>query len=175
MLFSDGSKGDKFSKAGVGENNVDSSLRLGDSLVETIEVGQFGNVSLNATNIGADCLRGRVELLPATSGNENISTLPHEEFCRGQPNPFCAASDDSDLAFEFFRHSFLPMFGKPSRCEDDAKFGFSAHHAGIASSSLCQRVPFDHWTHARHRGEAQRVLGIGGDTASPTLDTFFAK
>ncbi len=57
MLFSDGPKGYKFANAGVGENNIDSPLHLGDGLVETIEVGQFGNVSLNSRNVGADCLQ----------------------------------------------------------------------------------------------------------------------
>src|SRR5438132_5569741 len=108
MLFGDGPKGNKFANAGVGENNIDSPLHLRDGLVETIKVGQFGSVSLNARNIGADCLRGRVELLLATAGDEDIGTLPYEQFCRSQPNPFCAASNDSDLAFELFRHSFLP-------------------------------------------------------------------
>src|SRR5882762_3948402 len=107
MLFGDGSKGNKFAKAGVGENNIDSPPHLGDGLVKTIKVRQFGNVALNARNVCADCLHGLVELLLATAGDEDIGTLPHEKFCRSQPNPFCAASDDSDLAFELFRHSSL--------------------------------------------------------------------
>src|SRR5216683_5042437 len=106
MLFGDCPKGNKFANTGVGENDIDSPLHLSDGLVETIKVGQFGNVSLNARNIGANCLRGRVELLLATAGDEDIGTLPHEEFCRSQPNPFCAASDDSDLAFEPWGHFF---------------------------------------------------------------------
>ena len=47
MLLRDVYQGRKFSETGVSKNNIDSSLRL-DSLVETIKVGQFGNISLNA-------------------------------------------------------------------------------------------------------------------------------
>src|SRR5437660_7645786 len=106
MLFGDGPKGNKFANAGVGENNIDSPLHLRNSLVKAIKVSQSGNISLNARNIGADCLRGRVELLLATAGDEDIGTLPHEQFCRSQPNPFCATGDDSDLAFEPWGHFF---------------------------------------------------------------------
>src|SRR2546422_687501 len=106
MLFGDGPKGNKFANAGVGENNIDSPLHLRNSLVKTIMVSQSGNISLSSRNVGADCLRGRVELLLATASDEDIGTLPHEQFCRSQPNPFRPAGDDSDLAFERFRHSF---------------------------------------------------------------------
>jgi hypothetical protein len=54
MLFGDGSEENKFGKAGVGENNIESPLHLGDGLVEPIKVGRVGNVSLNAGHIGAD-------------------------------------------------------------------------------------------------------------------------
>src|ERR1700682_1939237 len=36
MLFGDSIKGNKFTNAGVGENNIDSPLHLTDRLVETI-------------------------------------------------------------------------------------------------------------------------------------------
>jgi len=45
MLFGDGPKGNKFANAGVGENNIDSPFTLEDGLVQTIKVGQLGNVS----------------------------------------------------------------------------------------------------------------------------------
>src|SRR6202166_1628695 len=56
MLFGDGPKGDKFANAGVGENNIDAPLHLGDGRVETIKVGQFGNVSLKARKVAVDWL-----------------------------------------------------------------------------------------------------------------------
>src|SRR5579862_8611269 len=46
MLFGDFTEGNKFTNAGVGENNIDSPFHVTDSLVETIQVGQFGDVSL---------------------------------------------------------------------------------------------------------------------------------
>src|ERR1700688_4437921 len=106
MLFGDGAKGNKFANAGVGENDIDSPLHLSDGLVKTIKVGQFGNVSLNSRNVGTDCLHRLVEFLLAAARDEDIGTLFDEKFCRSQPNSFCSAGDDSDLAFELFRHCF---------------------------------------------------------------------
>src|ERR1700674_908535 len=104
MLFSDLPKGNKFANAGVGENNIDSPLHLGDGLVKTIKVSQFGNVSLNSRNVGADCLHGLVEFLLPTARDEDIGALFHEKLCRSQSDPFCPASDDGGFAFELLRH-----------------------------------------------------------------------
>src|SRR6266849_9469141 len=75
MLFGDCPEGNKFANASVGENNIDSPLYLRDGLVETIKVVQFGNVSLNARNVAADCLYGLVEFLLATARDKDICTL----------------------------------------------------------------------------------------------------
>src|SRR6266403_3894366 len=106
MLFGDGPKGNKFTNAGVGENKIDSAFHLSNRLVKTINVSQLGNVSLNSRNVGADCLHGLVEFLLAAARDEDIRTLFDEKFCSGQPNPFCPASDDGGLAFEFVGHCF---------------------------------------------------------------------
>src|SRR5258707_7169975 len=106
MLFGDGPKGNKFANTGVGENNIDSPLHLGDGLVKTIKVGQFGNVSLNARNVAADRLHGLVKFLRATVRDEDIGTLFDDKLCRSQSNRFRAAGDDSDLAFEPSGHLF---------------------------------------------------------------------
>src|SRR5947209_20573244 len=59
--------------------------------------------------------------------------------------------------------------------EHDAEFGFPAHHAGVAFGGFRERVLFYHRPHARHFREAQRVLGIGRDSARPALDALFAE
>src|ERR1700733_8417107 len=97
MFCCDGPKGNKFSKAGVGENNIDSPFYLGNGLVKTIKVGQLGNVSLNSGNVGADFLDGLVELFLPAASDEHIGTLFDKKLCCCQPNPFCAAGDDGDL------------------------------------------------------------------------------
>src|SRR5467141_2375076 len=112
MLLGDGPKGNKFANAGVGENNIDSALHLSNPLVKTIKVSQLGNVSLNSRNVGADCFHGLVEFLLAAARDEDIGTLFDEELCRSQPNPFCAAGDDSDLTFELFGHSLSLLFAE---------------------------------------------------------------
>src|ERR1700722_5049587 len=102
MLCRDGPKGNEFSKAGVGENNIDSALHLGNGLVKTIKVREFGNVALNTRHIAPDGLHGLVEFLLPAAGNEDIGPLFDEKFCRSQPNSFCSAGDDGGLAFELF-------------------------------------------------------------------------
>src|SRR5487761_381570 len=109
MLFRDGPQGNKFGSAGVGENYIDSPLRLSDGLVKTIKVSQLGNVSLNSRNVGADCLHGLVEFLLAAARDEDTGTLVDEKLCRSQPNPFCPAGDDGGLAFELFGHCLSPL------------------------------------------------------------------
>src|SRR6266566_2962245 len=99
MLFRDLSQRSKLTDTGVSEKNIDSPIRL-DDFVETINVREFGNVSLNACNVLADCLHGLVEFLLATARDEDIGTLFDEKFSSSQPNAFCAAGDDSRLAFE---------------------------------------------------------------------------
>src|ERR1700688_2300333 len=109
MLFGNDPKGNEFAHARVSENNVDSPLHLGDGLVETLKVGQLGDVALNARNVGADCLHSLVEFLLATARYEDIGTLFDEKFCRSEPNPFCSAGDDGGLAFELFSHRLSPL------------------------------------------------------------------
>ena len=59
--------------------------------------------------------------------------------------------------------------------EDDAEFCFPAHHSGVAFVSSYQRVLFNHGPHARHFLEAERVLGVGRDSAGPPLDAPFVE
>ena len=82
MLLRDARQGRKFSETGVSKNDIDSSLCL-DGLVETIKIGQFGNISLNAGNIAADCLHGLIEFILTTARDEDVSTFSDEELCCG--------------------------------------------------------------------------------------------
>src|ERR1700722_10825095 len=109
MFFSDGAKGNKFGNTSVGENDIDSTSYLSDGLVKTIKVSQFGNVSLNSRNVGADGLHGLVEFLLPATGDEDVGALFGEKFCGSQPNPFGAAGNDGGLAFQLFGHCFSPL------------------------------------------------------------------
>src|SRR5712691_8867602 len=107
MLFGDGPKGNKFAKAGVGENNIDLPLHLRDNLVKTIKVSQLGNVSLNSRNVGADCLHGLVEFLLAAARDEDISST--NRFAVANPIPsvppvMTAVLPSSLLVTVFLRH-----------------------------------------------------------------------
>ena len=70
-----------FANAGVGENNVDSPLHLTDCLVETIQVGRFCDVPLNARHVAADCRHVVIEFLLAAARDEDICPLFDEELC----------------------------------------------------------------------------------------------
>src|SRR6266851_4451651 len=99
MLFCDTSQGSKFSNAGISEDDIDPPL-LADDLIETIKVGQIGNVSLNASHVAADCLHGFVKLLPAAACDEDIGALFDKELCRSQPYPRRAAGDDCHFSLK---------------------------------------------------------------------------
>src|ERR1700736_37595 len=97
MLLGDASQGSKFTEAGVGEHDIDSPLLL-DCLVETIEVCQFGNVSLDTGDAAANRLHGLIEFLLATTRNEDMGPLPDEELRARQADPRAAAGDNCDFA-----------------------------------------------------------------------------
>src|SRR5258708_6656046 len=120
MLLSDFAEWSKFSSAGVGENDIDSSLRL-DGLVETIEVGQSGNVSVNASDVVADRLHGRGELFLTAASNEDVGTFSYKELCGGQPYPGCATGNDchSSLQFPIFGHRWFSSLPLPQSASKD--------------------------------------------------------
>src|SRR5580700_3086699 len=93
MFFGNGAEGNKFANAGVGENNIESPFHFGNGFVETIKVGQLGNVSLNSRRVAADRVYGLVEFLLATTRDEDICPLFGEQLCRSQLNPLGAAGD----------------------------------------------------------------------------------
>src|SRR5260370_42349242 len=86
MLLRDARQGRKFSETSISKNEIDSSLCL-DGLVETIKIGQFGNISLNAGNIAADRLHGLIEFILRTPRAYDVSPLSGEELCRCLPHP----------------------------------------------------------------------------------------
>ena len=53
VLLGDASQRDKSAQSDIGEEDINSALRL-DALVETIEVGQVRDVALNARDVAAD-------------------------------------------------------------------------------------------------------------------------
>src|ERR1700679_2886782 len=108
MLLGDGSEGNKFANAGVGENNVYPSLHLRDCLIEPIEVVQLGNISLDAIHIAADCLNGLCQFPLSSPRDEDIGALFDKKFCSREPNPLCSAGYKRGLAFELFRHCPSP-------------------------------------------------------------------
>src|ERR1700680_1151509 len=106
MLFGDIREGNEFTNAGVGENNVDSLLHPSDRLVETIKIGQFGDVPLNARHVATDRRHGLVKLLLSTARDEDMCPLFDEEMCCSQPNPPGDASDDCNFSLQLAHSNF---------------------------------------------------------------------
>src|SRR5260370_7820873 len=83
MLLGEGCQGSEFANAGIGDQDIDLSLRL-DGLVESIEVRQFGDVPANTCNVAADRLHGLVEFLFAATRYEDVSVLFDEPLRCGE-------------------------------------------------------------------------------------------
>ena len=109
MFFGDVAERDEFADAGVGEDNIDSSLHFADCLVKKIKIGHFGDVSPDTDRIGTDGLHGLIEFLLATPRDEDMRAFLNEQFCSCQPNTFCSAGDDGGLAFKLFGHRLSPL------------------------------------------------------------------
>src|SRR4030095_14103489 len=117
MLLRDLSQRSKLSDTGVSEKNIDSPIRL-DDFIETINVGQFGNVSLNACNVLADCLHGLVEFLLATACDEDIGTFVNKQLSCREPYPTAPSRDDAILPSSFLDivFSFVLSCDEPKMC-----------------------------------------------------------
>src|SRR5258708_24702886 len=110
MLLSDFVERNKFRNAGIGKDDVKFPL-CSDGLIKTIEVGQFCNVSLNASDVAADRLYGRVELFLTAARDEDVGTLFYEELCCGQPYPGCATGNDCYFSLQLLilGHRMFPL------------------------------------------------------------------
>ena len=84
VFFGDFTEGNEFTDTGIGEDNIDSSLHFADCLVKTIKIGQFGDVSLNACRVAADCLHGLIQFLLATARDEDEGAFFDEKLCRSK-------------------------------------------------------------------------------------------
>src|SRR6202034_2383063 len=92
----------KFSDACIGENDINSTLGR-DGFVETIKVGQFGNVSLNASNIAANRFHGLVEFRLTTACDEDVSALFYEDLSGRQSYPGRASSNHCYFSLQLLR------------------------------------------------------------------------
>src|SRR5271156_1652417 len=99
MPLSDFAERNKFRDTCIGEDDVKFPFCF-DGLIKPIEVGHFGNVSLNAGNVATDLLYSRVELFLTAPYDENVGTLLYEKLCCSQPYPGCATGNDRGFSFQ---------------------------------------------------------------------------
>src|SRR5882672_5149075 len=79
---------------------IDAALRL-DALVETIEVRELRDVTLNPRDVTADGSYSLCKLLLAPAGNEDVGTFTGEELCRGDADTLGTSGDDSHFPLQF--------------------------------------------------------------------------
>jgi hypothetical protein len=92
-------KGANSPKSGIREDDIDSAL-LPNGFVETIQVGESGNISLDAGDVAAYRLHGLIEFVLATAGDEDVGAFLDEELGGSQANSCCAAGDDCHFALQ---------------------------------------------------------------------------
>src|SRR3979490_525383 len=97
MRFGDLLQRGKFSHSSVGKEHINSPP-LTYGFVEAIEVGQVGNVALNASNIASNCIHSVVKFLLAATGDENIGAISDEELSRGKPYSRSATCHDCNFS-----------------------------------------------------------------------------
>jgi hypothetical protein len=97
----------KFADAGIGDQDVDFSLRLHD-LVEAIEVLQFRNVPANACDVAADRLHGLIERLLTAPRYEDKGAFVDEALRRGETYSRGATGNHGEVSLQLAhsRHSF---------------------------------------------------------------------
>src|ERR1700733_11948721 len=100
MFLRDLSHGSKFRNAGIGEDDVKFPVCL-DGFIKTIEVGQFGNVSLNSGNVVTEGFHGLVKFFLTAASDEDVGTFFYEELRCSQPYPGCATGNDCYFSLQF--------------------------------------------------------------------------
>src|SRR6202165_3237649 len=103
MLLREACQGSEFADPGIGDQDIDLSLRL-HGLVESIEVRQFGDVPANPCNVAADGLHGLVEFLLAAACYEDVGAFIDEPLRRGEAYSRCAAGDHGHLFLQLTHH-----------------------------------------------------------------------
>src|ERR1700685_4141319 len=118
MLLTDGAKGNEICRRGsarsaraayacIGEHDIQASLFPADLRVDPVKVCRLGDVALNARDVRTDQGDRGIKLRLPAAGNVYIRPFFDELLCRGETDAATAASDKSNLAFEFFGHFFL--------------------------------------------------------------------
>src|SRR6266478_2021377 len=84
----------------IGDYNIDSSLCSTNSLVQAIQVGHFGNVPVDASDVVADRLHCLVEVFLAASGDEDRGAFFDKALCDCQAYPLGSSRDDRHLSLQ---------------------------------------------------------------------------
>src|SRR3984893_7847809 len=100
MLLREACQGSEFADAGIGDQDIDLSLRL-HGLVEAIEVLQFRDVPPNAYDVVADRFHGLVELLLAAARYEDRGAFVDEAPRRGGTYSGGASGNHGHLSLPF--------------------------------------------------------------------------
>ena len=84
--------------AGIGEQNVDAAEPLFDLRVESVEIGEFGDVALHADGVGADFRDGGVKLRLSAPRDDDLRAFLRKQLGRRKPDAAVAARDNGDFS-----------------------------------------------------------------------------
>src|SRR5262245_16216016 len=112
MLLREACQGSEFADAGIGDEDVDLSLRF-HGPVEAIEVLQFRDVAPNAYDVIAEGLYGLVELLLAAARDKGKGAFVDEALRDGKAYPYGAAGNHGHLSLQL-THERHPTATRPT-------------------------------------------------------------
>src|SRR6266702_451291 len=110
MLFGDFPQRGQLRRAGISKQDVDATLLRFDSQVQPVQIGEFGDITLNAGNVFADLPHCGIEFRLTASGNEDICAFSHEPLGSGETYPTAASGNDCYFALELSAHCDNSVF-----------------------------------------------------------------
>src|SRR5580658_3053867 len=94
MLFRYGAERSKGAAPGIGDQDINVSFLFSYLSIQTIQIGQIGDVALNAGDIAADFPDGLFQFILAAARDENIGALREKPFRRGEAEAAGSARDN---------------------------------------------------------------------------------
>src|SRR6185503_12423288 len=107
MRFGDCAERQEFSRARVGEQDVQPAMALLDCTDEHVEILKIGDIAADSRRVASDLLDRSIEFRLAPASHDNLRALERQTLCRRKANAGGAASNEGYLAFVLRGVKFL--------------------------------------------------------------------
>ena len=108
VLFRNSAERRKAPSPRIGDEDINVPFLLFHLPIQTIKIGQVGDVALYAGDVAPDFCDGLIQFFLAAAGNENIGAFRDKSFCRCKADAAGAAGDDGRFPFKFVGHGIFP-------------------------------------------------------------------